>query len=100
LAPIFLENEEAIMNKVTNKARTKTPRQVRSHAKHLQATYWFTCNQTENAIILRFERMDGNHPTTVEIQVPVKVGNEAAFIHILNNGTLKLIGCTDRIVTS
>ena len=98
LTPIVFQHEEAVMDYVPYNDGPASMAKLRENAKHLKATYWFTCHQTEGSIVLRFARVDSNHPTGVEWEVPIQVGDNSIPVQVLDDGTLEFVCLADKVI--
>ncbi len=88
------------MNDVPDNAGLETFTYCRADAQHLKATYGFTCHETDGRIVLSFVRANSQDPTGVEWSVPIQVGYQSILIKVLDDGTLKLVGLPDSVVTT
>ncbi len=88
------------MNDVPDNAGLETFTYCRADAQHLKATYGFTCHETDGRIVLSFVRANSQDPTGVEWSVPIEVLYESVLIKVLDDGTLKLVGLPDYVVTT
>jgi hypothetical protein len=88
------------MHDVPDNAGSKTFRYTFVDAQHLKATYGFTCHQVEDRIVFRFVRVDGHDPARIEWSIPIQGGYQGILIKVLDDGTLKLVGLPDYVVTT
>ena len=88
------------MNDVPDNAGLETFTYCRADAQHFKATYGFTCHQVEDRIVFRFVRVDGHDPARIEWSIPIQGGYQGILIKVLDDGTLKLVGLPDYVVTT
>lgn len=85
------------MNQVTHNVCPKPFRQARSHTKHLKATYWLTCDQTDGRIVIGLSWMDGESPARVEWKVPVQVEKKSIAVQVFDDRTLKVVSGANNV---
>ena len=88
------------MNDVPDNAGLETFTYCRADAQHLKATYGFTCHQTEDRVVFSLVRANSEDPTGIEWSIPIQGGYQGILIKVLDDGTLKLVGLPDYVVTT
>ena len=88
------------MNDVPDNAGLETFTYCRADAQHLKATYGFTCHQTEDRVVFSLVRANSEDPARIEWSIPIQGGYQGILIQVLDDGTLKLIGLPDYVVTT
>ena len=88
------------MDHVPDHTGTKTFRYTFADAQHLKATYGLTCHQTEDRVVFSLVRANSEDPARIEWSIPIQGGYQGILIQVLDDGTLKLIGLPDYVVTT
>ena len=100
LAPILFQHEEAVMDHVPHDASLEASRDVSVHAEHLQPSYRLTCDQGEDTVILRLERVGGKHPASIQWSIPIQPSHFCTSVQFLDRGTLEVKGRANLIINT